>query len=354
MNILNETSLQKANEEAIFNVYLYLAHKTTPNQHQSLSEIVSELELNSKKHPKNWSNKDIYRLNILKNSVFTNPVLSVSKIISLTRSQNGLTFCSFIKPNGEVSIAFKGTGSGEWIDNGEGLSGIPEENTYISYEDDGKTVYTKTVVKDFASDQQVEALNKFNELITKYKWSKENKICVSGHSKGANKAQFITINSDLVDSCYSFNGHGFSPEAIKQFKKKYGAIFDERRKKIKSISTDNDYVNVLGVQLTPQYNIYYLKSNGGIHNIEAMLDSNGRLTPPAQQGKLSLYVESISKQLMKMKPSVRQYATLGVMNICQKYLGRGMPVNNDSVSFEKTIAGISLAIASLLYRLTKK
>lgn len=353
MNKIDEISLKKANDEAIFNLYLYLAHKTNPRHLETLNSIVKDLDADFKKHPRSYNRSDIYRLNILKSSVFNNPILSMSEIISLTRSKDGLTFCCFIKPSGEISIAFKGTGNGEWIDNGEGLSGIAEENTYISYEDEGKTLYRKTVLNDFASDQQVEALNKFNELATKYGWNEKNHISLSGHSKGANKAQFITIHSDLVDECYSFNGQGFSPEAIKQFKKKFGLSFEQRRKKIKSFSTDNDYVNVLGNRLMPQSNIYYLKSYGGIHNIEAMLDRKGKFRAQTEQGKLSLYVESISKQLMKMDSSVRQYATLGVMNIFQKYLGRGTPVNNDSVSFEKTIAGISIATASLIYRLTK-
>lgn len=353
MKLIDTKTLRKANEEAILNLYLYLSHKTSPLQHQTLKEIVFILEADLKKRPKAWNKRDIYRFNILKNSILNNITLSNSKIIKLTHSKNGLTFCSFIKPNGEISIAFKGTGSGEWIDNGEGLSGIPEENTYINYQDDGQTLYRKTVLKDYASDQQVEALNKFNELVTKYKWNEQNTIILSGHSKGANKAQFITIHSDLVDECYSFGGQGFSPEAIKQFKKKFGTSFDKRRKKIKSISTDNDYVNVLGNRLMPQDNICFLKAYGGIHNIEAMLDKNGVFNPLSEQGRLSLYVESISKQLMKMPPAVRQYATLGVMNIFQKYLGKGVPVNNDTVSFKKTIAGISIATASLLYQLTK-
>ncbi len=353
MNKINADSLRKANEEAIFNVYLYLAHKTTPENNETLKTIVSQLDADFKKRPKAWKNSDIYRLNILKNAVFHNPILASSKIVNLTRSKNGLTFCSFFKPTGEISIAFKGTGNGEWIDNGEGLSGIPEENTYISYEDNGATLYRKIALKDFASDQQVEALNKFNEVLTKNKWGKDNKITVSGHSKGANKAQFITINSDLVDECLSFNGQGFSPEAIKQFKMKFGDAFDERRNKIISISSENDYVNVLGNCVIPQENIHYLKSFGGIHNIEAMLDKNGYLRPETVQGKLSLYTESLSKQIMKMPPEIRQYATLGTMNIFQKYLGKGTPVNGDFVSLNKTIAGISIAAASLLYRLTK-
>ena len=82
--------------------------------------------------------------------------------------------------------------------------------------------------------------------------------------------------------------------------------------------------------------------------MEAMLDNNGGFNKQSEQGKLSLYIEKVSEQLMNLSPVIRQYATLGVMNIFQKYLGEGTPVNNDYVSIEETIAGLGIAIVSFL------
>ena len=110
---------------------------------------------------------------------------------------------------------------------------------------------------------------------------------------------------------------------------------------------------MLGKRLVPDKNIYYIKSHSGLHNIEAILDKNGKFRLQTEQGKLSLYVENISKELMSQKPSTRQYATLGIMNVFQKYLGQGIPVNNDSVSIEKTIAGLGLSTGYLLRKLKK-
>ena len=355
MNLLPGDILQKANEEVIYNVYLYLSDKTIPKENESLQSIVFGLDNALRKQiPQDWKARDIYRLNILKNAIKANKVIANSKIGNLTQSKSGLTACSFQKPDGNISVVFKGTGDGEWIDNGEGLSGIGEENTYITYAKGGEIIYRYTVQNDYATDQQVEALNWFRSTASKSNWSVHSKITVSGHSKGGNKAQFIAIKSSLVDDCYSFDGQGFSPEALADFKKQYGEKYEERRLCIRSFSADNDYVNVLGKQLVPQSHIYYFKSWAGLHNIEAILDKNGNLRPQTEQGILSEYIETFSNELMQMHPSVRQYATLGVMNIFQKYLGRGVAVNGDSVSLEKTLAGIGVSIGSFLTQLRKR
>lgn len=349
MNPIHSQTLKKANEAAIYNIYLYLAHKTTPSDHESLRSIVSGLESALKNQtPPDLSARDIYRLRILRNAVDSDTVLADSGIGNLTRSKNGLTACSFTTPDGDVFVIFRGTGSGEWIDNGEGLSGIPEENTYITYGENGRVKSRKTVQNDHATDQQVEALNWFHNIAAGNGWNDTTKIIISGHSKGGNKAQFITIHSNLVDECFSFDGQGFSPEALSNFKNRFGAEFAARRRKIYSFATDNDYVNVLGDRLMPENQVYYFESSKGFHYMEAMLDDHGRFRPRCEQGELSRYVETVSQELMSINPFFRQYTTLGIMNIFQKYLGKGTPVNSDTVSIRETIAGIGIAISALL------
>ncbi len=338
----------KANEQAIFSLYTYLAHKTTPVKHETLVSIVEGLETAFKnRKPAAWKSSDIRRLYILRNAVDKHPALAASKIDHLSRSKDGLTACTFTKPNGDISVVFKGTGSGEWLDNGEGLSGIPEENTYILYGENGEVLFRKAVQNDHATDQQVEALNWFRHIAAKSGWNTDTSITVSGHSKGGNKAQFVAVHADLVNTCYSFDGQGFSPEGLTALQLQYGTEFEQRRQKLYSISADNDYVNVLGERLVPKKHIYYVKSVMGLHPLEAILDENGSLRAPCEQGKLSRYVESVSKELMRIPPATRQYATLGIMNLFQKHVGEGTPVNGDAVSVEKTVAGIAIAISSL-------
>lgn len=354
MNPLSGRTCERANEAAIYNLYLCLAHKTTPANHEPLRAIIDGLETAVRNQPSSaWSTRDIYRLQILRNAVNRHPILAKSRIGDLTRSTQGLNACSFTNPYGDVFVVFRGTGKGEWLDNGEGLSGIPEENTYITYSKTGDVVSEVTIPSDYATDQQVEALNWFHYIATRNGWNEQSKITLSGHSKGGNKAQFVAIHSDLVDACYSFDGQGFSPEALTALRNHYGATFTARRRNILSFSTDNDYVNVLGQRLMPESQIFYFNSSVGFHYMEAMLDINGRFNPQCDQGRLSKYVESVSDELMRMDPSIRQYATLGIMNVFQTYLGSGIPVNGDTVSMEKTIAGIGVAIGPLLHHLGK-
>jgi len=354
MNYLDKEILEKANEEAIYNLYLYLAHKATPTENDTLQTITNNLEQAYLTNPYDWSTKDIRRLHLLKNALINNPFLSLSKIGSLTYSKGGLTACIFTKSDGSISVVFKGTGTGEWIDNGEGLSGIPEENVYATFSQSGEIVNSTSIMKDYATDQQTEALNWFNKTAAQQGWNTNSKITVSGHSKGGNKAQFVAMHSPLVNDCYSFAGQGFSPEALRFMKNQYGEEdYEKLRQRIYNFSAENDYVNVLGSRLVPQSHIYYLKSEAGIHNMEAILDKSGKLRQQCNQGPLSAYAEKLSKDLMKMNPSLRQYATLGIMNIFQKYVGEGVPVNGDSVSTEKTILGIAVAVGSFLRNLMK-
>lgn len=340
---------ERANEAAIYDLYLYLAIKSIPQEHSQLRYIVDRLDRAREKNlPGPWSQREIYRLNILKNALKRSPTLGASVIGDRVLSKSGSTACTFINTRGEVYVVFRGTGDGEWIDNGEGLSGIPEENTYITYGKDGAPTSQSVIRNDYATDRQVEALNWFNFVAAKNGRNKDTHIIISGHSKGGNKAQFITMHSDIVDECYTFDGQGFSPEAIAQLKERAGAQFETRRRKIVSISADNDYVNVLGMPIMPEEQIYYLESSYGLHHMEAMLEDDGRFRPVSEQGSLSRYIEGVSQELMSIRPALRKHATLGVMNIFQRHLGDGTSENSDTVSLGETIAGLGIAIGPLL------
>ena len=70
-------------------------------------------------------------------------------------------------------------------------------------------------------------------------------ITVSGHSKGGNLAQYVTVACpERVDRCVSYDGQGFGAE----FFQKNGEAAEAAAGKITSISAHNDFVNIL---LTP-------------------------------------------------------------------------------------------------------
>src|SRR5699024_6249914 len=87
---------------------------------------------------------------------------------------------------GHAVVVFRGTsGKDEWIDNAIGLG-----------------------VSD--TERQKAALDYIENL-------PYDNITVAGHSKGGNKAQYVTVLSDKVDRCISMDGQGFSQEFIDKY-----------------------------------------------------------------------------------------------------------------------------------------
>lgn len=124
---------------------------------------------------------------------------------------NRAALCFTDKNRGNQPIvAFRGTLDGmEWKDN----------------------VYALNVADTPA---QIEALRYIERLPYK-------DITVVGHSKGGNKAQYVTIVSDKVSRCLSMDGQGFSRE----FFYKYGKEIEKKASYIKNFSLNNDFVNQL-------------------------------------------------------------------------------------------------------------
>ena len=122
---------------------------------------------------------------------------------------------------GSMIVAFYGTvDPEEWKDNALGL-----------YQTDTKA--------------QVEALQ-FIEMLS----SKD--ITVVGHSKGGNKAQYVSILSPKVSRGVSFDSQGFSGE----FLHKYADEINKHAAKIKSYSLSTDFVHPLLYKLPGVTQLY--------------------------------------------------------------------------------------------------
>ncbi len=118
----------------------------------------------------------------------------------------------FTDPNDPDSavVAFKGTtGQKGWWDNGSGF-GLSD------------------------TEKQKEALEYIENL-------PYNSITVTGHSKGGNKAQYVTVLSDKVDRCISMDGQGFSQE----FLDRYYAEIEKKGGSITNYYLDGDFVSIL-------------------------------------------------------------------------------------------------------------
>ena len=150
--------------------------------------------------------ENVYFLNI-ENSLTGNKNCTENLVNMTLRYKNNLVFI------------FKGTsGTYEWVDNVRG--------TYVA-----------------DTKRQVKALQYFDKMYKLYADSVD-KIYITGHSKGGNKAQYIGVlrgQDPKIKHIYSFDGQGFSD----LFFDKYKDLIQKNKKKITSISNENDFVNIL-------------------------------------------------------------------------------------------------------------
>lgn len=127
---------------------------------------------------------------------------------------DGVRASCFVDSEGNATIAVRGSGGSyeAWSDNLEG-----------------------------AFDCDTKCQKQFQEFVKEQAKYYDN-ITVTGHSKGGNLAQYATVTEgDSIDRCVSFDGQGFNDE----FCDKYADEIEKNKGKIKSISAEGDYVNIL-------------------------------------------------------------------------------------------------------------
>ena len=153
--------------------------------------------------------------NIFENVYFLNIENSLTGNKNCTENLVNMT----LKYKNNLVFVFKGTsGTYEWVDNVRG--------TYVA-----------------DTKRQVKALQYFDKMYKLYADSAD-KIYITGHSKGGNKAQYIGVlrgQDPKIKHIYSFDGQGFSD----LFFDKYKDLIQKNKKKITSISNENDFVNIL-------------------------------------------------------------------------------------------------------------
>lgn len=147
--------------------------------------------------------------------------------------------------NKNPTLVFRGTGG-----------------TYKAWEDN--------VLGEYESDTR---LQKLAADFVKYECGEYDNITVTGHSKGGNLSQYVTVVcGSQIERCVSYDGQGFG----KNFLDKYEKEVENATDKIISISGYNDFVNIL---LTPiAGTVLYVKNQESIgvdmHSCYTML-SNG-------------------------------------------------------------------------------
>ena len=300
-----------ANEtySAIFDLFTYWGYSMEAEPGKTLGEILQEaLDTgNSSEIYYQTLNDAIKRYPELANAEFKSPSWQQGG-----RYHSETYACVFELPNGDKYVAYRGTDDGGWIDNGQGMT---QESTLL----------------------QREASDYFDQMAEQYGWTESDNIYVTGHSKGGNKAQYVTLMSNhanLVDECHSFDGQGFSDEAIQSFKEKYGEEgYQEVLKKMYGYNGANDYVNPLGNTIIPKENIKYIDTVpnpgsgfdkfAGLHMEEQMFqrDENGNaiavLGEETEQGVMGKFSAFLSEFLMSLPPEERDAAAMFVMQIME-------------------------------------
>ncbi len=239
----------------------------------TVGEIVEALEGYAEQLEKDnvcWMSKNEW--DQIFSQIKNDKVLSSYEITNFVETSSGMRAACFVddaqNPT-DVNVIFRGTSSSEeWHDNGTGL-----------YESD-------TV-------EQIAAAEYVNSLPESY----GDNITVSGHSKGGNKAQYVTIVTDRIQRCVSIDGQGFSEE----FLEKYSEDISQKSSRILSISARNDVVNALMFSIAGE--AIYIDTEFQLdlfnyHKPNILLDSEGNLLSDTSRSVIATAITEYTTYIM--------------------------------------------------------
>lgn len=200
----------------------------------------------------------------------------------------------FVDPStNEAIVTFRGTASLEWKDNfvGGGPTGT-EDGVSTPYQENALDWYQSLDLSQYGT------------------------ITVTGHSKGGNKAKYITVMDDSVDRCLSFDGQGFSDEFIKEYQEQIAANQD----KITNHNVEDDYVNILlnDIGNTSYYKGYGQGEGGFLENhcpntfFDFKPDGTFQMVEGSQDKRLAELDEFLNNYLRTLSPEDKQ-ATLAMI-----------------------------------------
>lgn len=250
-------------------------------------------------------------------------------------------------------VAYRGTGDGKWIDNAEAFTAEQ-------------------------SSMQKAAQEYFDFVVETYGLSKaDGKVFVTGHSKGGNSAQFVTMTSEyaeIIDGCYSLDGQGFSEKAIAAFRNNWKDAYAEQISKMYSVNGEHDYVHDLGLTIIPEDQTYFVHvhgSGGGVgenliafHDLRYMLANDGSLAwDYAEDGSVNfeypqsefgLFVRDVSAALMKLDEEELNDNAISIMSALEIGIGGGVGTGDVSMATLGEIFGSLGSGIPLFYKMWKE
>lgn len=325
--------ITEAEISMVLDTYMYLNYESKKSGSYELSELLEEMS----GEPEYAEGGDHYNEYRILCQAAENPQigkLCVKYPSSKMSYDTGTAACTFVDREArKVYVVYRGSGDGEWMDNGLGMTQA------VTVQQERAQQYFEQVVEEEALDAS---------------W----RVVVTGHSKGGNKAQFVTMESkygELIDRCYSVDGQGFSDAAIDRWESKYTAKdYAERTEKIYGICGENDFVSVLGYSIISEDRMTYLatpveKTNpAAAHDITYMFaameyDEDGtsrtvfhgrKNREVTTSGSLRNYVAELSAAVMALPPKEREGAAMVLMQMIEALHGSPKGLNGEKITRE--------------------
>ena len=193
-------------------------------ENQTVKDVITNINVEQLEPNKDYGSyitgsdwKDI--INTIKQDEQLCNMKIVSTNVDNTPDGGGGASAVFVDPTTkEAVVTFRGTADKEWKDNFTGggpTDGLDQVSTI--HQENALEWYRSLDLEDYST------------------------ITVTGHSKGGNKAKYLTVMDDSIDRCLAFDGQGFSDEFIKEYSDQIAA----NQGKITNHNVDSDYVNLL-------------------------------------------------------------------------------------------------------------
>lgn len=353
--IREESPLTEEEISMVLDTYMYLNYKEADDG-MTLSEIISDLST----LPDYGGGGIHYGEYSIISQAAENPEIGNLVIGSQSHYMGydqGTAACTF-QSRETTYVVYRGTGDGEWMDNGLGMT------------------QAETI-------QQRQALSYFEEIVERQNILPQERLVITGHSKGGNKAQFVTMSTQyeaLIDACYNIDGQGFSEAAVEGWKTKYGEEgYSNRAGKITGIYGENDFINGLGNSIVPGEQIFYIKTPvekgniAGYHDIkylfaqwetdsvsgeEKLIFKGRKNTYAAGQGELSSYAALLSAGFMWMEPERRDGCAAFLMQCMELGGKKKTGQNGEKLTLSDVedfcASGISMIAGSILITMEER
>ena len=324
---LDSNTIQEIDYSAILDQYVYSDDQNIIYEGKTISEIIdisTTLKNNSTLKAAIDKNPEIGEF-VLVSQSSCEPHITTGENFSM----NHIIACTFKNPKtNDIYVAYRGTGDGKWVDNGDGMSAE-------------------------SSLMQRAAADYFDSVVSSENLNDEysGKIIVTGHSKGGNSAQFVTMyaqNSHLIDNCYSIDGQGFSLKAIEAFKTKWKENYQSQIDKMYSINGQNDYVHDLGKTIINDDQTYFIETRGndfgswhalskmfsdGNFNWTYTIDENENKVYDfnVSQGHIGKFAKELSANMMALNEEELDDCAITIMSALEFFMGNDVTGENSKI-----------------------